>query len=208
MTSGVIEVDGYTISPASPELWEVKIIEPLVFDDPRGNFRVPFSEDMMKAVSLDPHVSQINESQSRVHVLRGLHLQRGPFAQGKLIRVTHGTVLDVAVDVRHGSPTFGRHITIELSRANRRVFFVPEGFAHGFYVVPCPENSGNDLTDFEYVVNRCWDKDSELSIRWDSAEVDWGQMGGDPILSDPDASAPRLKDIPVDNLPVYTGPLP
>lgn len=170
-----------------PEVW---IIEPKVFEDARGYFM-----EAWKKEEFEQHVGKINfvqdnESCSSKGVLRGLHYQLAPYSQSKLVRVIKGTVLDVAVDLRVGSPTFGKYVSVELSGENKRQFFVPQGFAHGFHVL-------SDEAVFTYKVDNPYTPSHERGIRFDdpSVGVDWGIT--DPAvvnLSDKDRNAPLLKD--------------
>lgn len=146
----------------------VLIIEPRVFEDERGYFFETFREDeMLKKTGA--HFVQDNESFSRYGVLRGLHFQRAPYAQAKLVRAIKGVVLDVAVDIRKGSPTFGAHVAVELSDENKRQFFVPAGCAHGFIVLS-KEGAG-----FSYKCSNYYNKESEGGVRFDdpALEIDW-----------------------------------
>ncbi len=130
---------------------------------------------------------QDNQSMSMKGVLRGLHFQAPPFAQGKLVRVIQGSVIDVAVDIRKSSPSFGKHVAVELSGDNKRMFWVPEGFAHGFLTL-------EDHTIFSYRCTDVYNKESEGSLNWNDPElnIDWNIS--DPILSEKDQIAPLLAD--------------
>ena len=119
----------------STEIEEVKIIEPAVFGDHRGYFFESYSQKEFEEKVCKTTFVQDNESKSKYGVLRGLHFQKEPYAQAKLVRVVQGSVLDVAVDIRKGSPTFGKHVAVELTGENHRQFFIPRGFAHGFAVL-------------------------------------------------------------------------
>jgi dTDP-4-dehydrorhamnose 3,5-epimerase len=164
------------------------VIEPTVFTDERGYFFEPFNEALFKAeTGLKIKFVQDNESRSVKHALRGLHFQVPPHAQAKLVRVVKGAVLDIAVDLRVGSPTFGQHASIILSEENKLQFFIPEGFAHGFLVL-------EPNTVFSYKCSAPYNKEAEMALRWDDADlgIQWGIDG--PILSDKDAAAPLFKD--------------
>lgn len=163
------------------------IIEPKVFGDGRGYFFESFQKEKFRELGLDHEFVQDNESRSSKNVLRGLHLQAPPYAQGKLVRVVSGSVLDVAVDVRKNSPTYGKWEAIEISGENKKMIWIPEGFAHGFLVL-------EDDTIFQYKCTEYYDKSSERGIRWDDPElaIDWGIK--DPILSEKDIRAPLFKD--------------
>lgn len=161
-----------------PGVW---IIEPKRYGDARGYFCETF-----KAEEFEQHVGhfsfvQDNESVSRRGVLRGLHYQRGAAAQAKLVRVSQGTVLDVAVDLRRSSPTYGKYIMVELSGENARQLFVPRGFAHGFIVL-------SDTAQFQYKVDNTYRPDCEVSIRFDDAElaIDWRVPESERLLSPKD----------------------
>ena len=167
----------------------VVIIEPRLFNDDRGYFFESFSHrDFEKQVRTVRFV-QDNESKSSYGVLRGLHFQKPPFAQSKLVRVIRGAVLDVAVDIRKGSPTFGRHVAVELTEDNHRQFFIPRGFAHGFSVLT-PE------VVFQYKCDNFYAPQSEGALAWDDPDlgIDWRIPADRVILSEKDKHHPRLKD--------------
>lgn len=167
----------------------VVIIEPRIFKDARGYFFESFNQKEFWEKVAPVTFVQDNESYSSYGVLRGLHFQKPPFAQGKLVRVVQGTVLDVAVDIRKGSPTFGRHVAVELSGENRRQFFIPRGFAHGFCV-----QSPTAL--FQYKCDNFYAPQSEGALAWDDPDlgIDWNIGPQDIILSEKDRRHPRLKD--------------
>ncbi len=161
--------------------------EPRVFADDRGAFFESFNDRTFReATGFDGQFVQDNHSISRKGVVRGLHYQLPPHAQGKLVRVATGAVFDVAVDIRRGSPTFGRWAGVELSAANRRQFWIPAGFAHGFLAL-------EDNTEFLYKTTDFWSAPSERSLRWDDPEIgiDW-PLPAEPILSQKDAAAPGI----------------
>lgn len=171
------------------EIDGVVIIEPRIFNDQRGYFFESFSErDFCKEVREVKFV-QDNESKSQYGVLRGLHFQKPPYCQSKLVRVIKGAVLDVAVDIRKGSPTFGKHVAVELTEDNHRQFFVPRGFAHGFSVLT-PE------VIFQYKCDNFYAPQSEGAIAWDDPDlgIDWRITADKVILSEKDKHHPRLKD--------------
>ena len=172
---------------------EVLIIEPKLFGDQRGFFVEAYQFPRYAEHGISRPFVQDNMSRSSYGVLRGLHLQN-PSTQGKLVSVIRGRVLDVAVDVRVGSPTFGRHITVELNEDNRRQLWVPRGFAHGFAVL-------SESADFFYKCDALYSPKDELVVRWDDPAIgiDWGVTN--PSLSPRDAAAPLLAD--VKNLPIY-----
>jgi len=164
---------------------DLKIIEPSVFADDRGYFFESYSYEKLKELGIDKVFVQDNESKSQKGVLRGLHFQNPPFAQAKLVRVVKGAVLDVAVDIRRNSPTYGQHVCVELSEQNKRMFYVPEGFAHGFLTL-------EDNTIFSYKCSHFYNKESEGSLLWSDEilDIDWGTKN--PILSEKDKIAPNF----------------
>ena len=167
----------------------VVIIDPLVFHDDRGYFFESFSQRDFDAQVRAIRFVQDNESKSSYGVLRGLHFQKPPFAQSKLVRVIKGAVLDVAVDIRKGSPTFGQHVAVELTEDNHRQFFIPRGFAHGFSVLT-PE------VIFQYKCDNFYAPQSEGALAWDDPDlgIDWRIPADRIILSEKDRHHPRLKD--------------
>lgn len=169
----------------------VVIVEPKVFGDHRGYFFESFSERDFAGQVREVKFVQDNESRSCHGVLRGLHFQKPPFAQSKLVRVVKGRVLDVAVDIRRGSPTFGKYVAVELSEDNHRQFFLPRGMAHGFVVL-------SDDAVFQYKCDNYYAPQSEGAIAWDDPDlgIDWGIPAEEVILSDKDKGHPRLKDAP------------
>lgn len=171
------------------------VIEPQVFGDERGFFYESFNHDKLAAHGLQPSFVQGNVSSSARGVLRGLHYQ-WPNPQGKFISVSEGEVWDVAVDIRRGSPTFGRWTAVVLSAGNKRHFWVPEGFAHGFVTL-------SERAVFHYLCTATYDREADAAIRWDDATlaIDWPVS--DPALSEKDAKAPFLGDVPADRLPVF-----
>ncbi|MBW7961796.1 dTDP-4-dehydrorhamnose 3,5-epimerase [Bradyrhizobium sp. BR 10261] len=175
------------------ELPEVLIVEPKLFGDQRGFFLETYQFQRYVEVGIQRPFVQDNMSRSVRGVLRGLHLQN-PNTQGKLVSAMRGRVLDVAVDVRVGSPNFGRHVAVELSEENRRQLWVPRGFAHGFVVL-------SETADFFYKCDDLYSPKDEVSIRWNDPAIGikWGV--DDPSLSAKDADAPLLAE--VKNLPVY-----
>jgi dTDP-4-dehydrorhamnose 3,5-epimerase len=175
------------------EIPDVKIIEPKLFGDERGFFLESFQAARYGDAGIAQPFVQDNLSRSARGVLRGLHLQY-PNPQGKLVTVLRGRVIDVAVDVRRGSPTFGHHVAVELSEDNRRQFWVPRGFAHGFAVL-------SDSADFFYKCDDFYSPATEVSVQWNDPElgIDWGIDS--PSLSPKDSAGRPLAAI--DNLPVY-----
>jgi dTDP-4-dehydrorhamnose 3,5-epimerase len=172
---------------------EVLIVEPKRFCDQRGFFLETYQFRRYAEFGLSRPFVQDNLTRSGYGVLRGLHLQN-PSPQGKLVSVMRGRVLDVAVDVRIGSPNFGRHVALELSEENFRQLWVPRGFAHGFVVL-------SETADFFYKCDDLYSPKDEIVVRWDDPAIgiNWGVTN--PSLSTRDATAPRLAD--VKNLPVY-----
>lgn len=172
----------------------VLIIEPKVYGDNRGYFFESFSqrefEDKVAHVLGDNIIFvQDNESMSTYGVMRGLHFQRPPFTQSKLVRCVKGAVLDVAVDIRKGSPTFGQHVAVELTEDNHRQFFIPRGFAHGFAVL-------SEIAVFQYKCDEFYhpEADGGISILDDSLGIDWKIPTEQALLSDKDTKHPLLKD--------------
>ena len=167
----------------------VVIIEPRIFADGRGYFFESYSERDFNAQVRAVHFVQDNESRSSYGVLRGLHFQKPPYTQSKLVRVIKGTVLDVAVDIRRGSPTFGRHVAVELSGENHRQLFIPRGFAHGFSVL-------TEEAVFQYKCDSFYAPQSEGALAWDDPDlgIDWKIPSSDVILSEKDRRHSRLKD--------------
>ena len=171
------------------EIDGVVIIEPRLFKDDRGYFFESYSEKDFNAQVREIKFVQDNESKSSYGVLRGLHFQKPPYAQSKLVRVIKGAVLDVAVDIRKGSPTFGKHVAVELTEDNHRQFFIPRGFAHGFSVLT-PE------VIFQYKCDNPYAPESEGAIAWDDPTlgIDWHLPPGDVVLSPKDSRHPRLSE--------------
>ena len=172
----------------------VLILEPKVFRDARGYFFESFSQREFdrKAAPLlghTVHFVQDNESMSSFGVMRGLHFQRPPFAQSKLVRCVRGAVLDVAVDIRKGSPTYGKHVAVELTEENHRQFFIPKGFAHGFVVL-------SDTAVFQYKCDEFYhpEADGGINILDYSLGIDWRISTEEAILSEKDTRHPLLKD--------------
>lgn len=167
----------------------VVIIEPRIFRDDRGYFFESFSQREFQEKVCNTVFVQDNESKSSYGVLRGLHFQKPPYAQSKLVRVIKGSVLDVAVDIRKGSPTFGQHVAVELTEDNHRQFFIPRGFAHGFSVL-------TDEVIFQYKCDNFYAPQSEGALAWDDPDlgIDWRLPAEKVILSEKDRHHSRLKD--------------
>lgn len=166
------------------------VIEPDVFGDSRGYFMESFSERKFAAhTGIDVKFVQDNESRSSYGVVRGLHFQRAPHAQAKLVRVVSGRALDVAVDLREGSETYGKHFSIELSGENHLQVFIPKGFAHGFAAL-------SEEVVFQYKCDEYYAPDSEAAIIWNDPDlnIDWRLPAEDVLVSDKDKNHPKLKD--------------
>jgi dTDP-4-dehydrorhamnose 3,5-epimerase len=172
---------------------EVLIVEPQLFGDERGFFLETYQLDRYVAHGISRPFVQDNLSRSRFGVVRGLHLQN-PRCQGKLVSVVRGRILDVTVDVRVGSPNFGRHVAVELSEENRRQLWVPRGFAHGFAVL-------SETADCFYKCDDTYSPKDEIVVRWDDPAIGVAWCLERPSLAPRDATAPLLSDIK--NLPVY-----
>lgn len=166
------------------------VIEPKVFGDSRGYFFESYNSKAFEEAVGDITFVQDNESMSSYGVVRGLHYQKPPHAQAKLVRVVKGKVLDVAVDLRKDSPTFGRHVAVELSEENHRQLFIPRGFAHGFSVL-------SDEAVFQYKCDNYYAPHSEGAIAWDDPDlaIDWRIPAEMAILSEKDRNHPMFKDI-------------
>lgn len=167
----------------------VVIIEPRIFRDDRGYFFESFSQRDFQEKVCNTVFVQDNESKSSYGVLRGLHFQKTPYAQSKLVRVIKGAVLDVAVDIRKGSPTFGQHVAVELTGENHRQFFIPRGFAHGFSVL-------TDEVIFQYKCDNFYAPQSEGALAWDDPDlgIDWRIPTDKVLLSEKDCHHSRLRD--------------
>ena len=168
----------------------VIIIEPRLFEDERGYFFESFNQKEFQEKVCKTTFIQDNESKSSYGVIRGLHFQKPPFAQSKLVRVVKGSVLDVAVDIRKGSPTFGQHGAVELTEDNHRQFFIPRGFAHGFSVL-------SKEVIFQYKCDNFYAPQSEGAIAWDDPDlgIDWQISIDEILLSEKDKSHPKLAEI-------------
>ena len=171
------------------EIDGVKIIEPRIFGDARGYFFESFSvREFAAQTGIEVTFVQDNESKSRYGVVRGLHFQKPPFTQSKLVRCVRGAVLDVIVDIRKGSPTYGKHVAVELTEDNHRQFFIPKGFAHGFAVL-------SETAVFQYKCDEFYhpEADGGICILDDSLGIDW-LISDKAILSEKDTKHPLLKD--------------
>ena len=172
------------------EISDVYIIEPSVFGDNRGYFLESFNQEKFEENVYPIKFVQDNESKSSKGVLRGLHFQKPPFNQAKLVRCIEGRVMDVAVDIRKGSPTYGQHVAVELTGENKRQLFVPRGFAHGFSVL-------SESAVFAYKVDNIYAPAFDAGIRYDDKElnIDWGLPEEDAKLSVKDKILPAFKDL-------------
>lgn len=172
----------------STDIEGLLIIEPNVFEDDRGYFYESYNKETFDSLDIfsGPFV-QDNQSKSSKGVLRGLHFQNAPFAQGKLVRVINGSVLDVAVDLRKYSKTYGQHVSVKLTGDNKKMFWVPEGFAHGFSTL-------EDDTIFSYKCTNYYNKNSEGCILWNDFDlnIDWGVLN--PIVSEKDKKGMKFSD--------------
>ena len=172
------------------EIPDVHIIEPKVFGDDRGYFAETFRLDKLeKALGHKVNFVQDNESKSSFGVLRGLHYQLAPYSQTKLVRVIEGSVLDVAVDIRKGSPTFGKHVAVELTGENKKQLFIPRGFAHGFLVT-------SPTATFLYKVDNYYAPEQDRGLLYNDPElgIDWAIDIENILLSEKDSKQPLLKD--------------
>ena len=166
------------------------LIEPRVFGDARGYFFESFNQAEFEREVGPVHFVQDNESRSCYGVVRGLHFQKGEYAQAKLVRAVLGSVLDVAVDLRNGSPTYGRHFSVELSAENHLMLFIPRGFAHGFSVL-------SEHAVFQYKCDNLYNPDAEAAIAWDDPDlaIDWQIPASKVILSGKERNHPRLSEL-------------
>lgn len=168
----------------------VYIIEPQIFEDARGYFFESYNKEKLKEQGIDYDFIQDNQSKSSYGTVRGIHFQKGEYAQAKLVRVLEGKVLDVAVDLRKDSPTFGKHVAVELSAENNRQLMIPRGFGHGFSVL-------SETAVFAYKCDNVYCKAAEGGIRFNDPDIaiDWKIDEKDAILSEKDRNAPLLRDI-------------
>ena len=175
------------------EIDGVFVLEPEVFKDGRGYFFESYSQKDFDTQIMGIRFVQDNESKSSYGVIRGLHFQKPPFAQSKLVRVVKGAVLDVAVDIRKDSPTFGRHVAVELAEDNHRLFFIPRGLAHGFSVL-------SEEVIFQYKCDNFYAPQSEGAIAWDDPDlgIDWRIPAEKAVLSEKDRHHPLLRQTSLD----------
>lgn len=171
------------------DIADVFVLEPKVFKDDRGYFFEAYNKTEFENHGLFYDFVQDNQSMSSYGVIRGLHFQKGEFAQAKLVRVLHGTVLDVAVDLRKSSPTFGKYVAVELSQENNRMLLIPRGFAHGFSVL-------SQTAVFTYKCDNFYHKEAEGGIRFDDPDlnIDWRVNPNQAVLSDKDKLLPFLEE--------------
>ena len=163
------------------------IIKPKVFEDSRGYFFESYNEAVFKQHGIDANFIQDNQSLSNTGVLRGLHFQSPPFAQGKLVRVIIGAVLDIALDIRKNSPTYGQHVSIELTEENKTMFYIPPGFAHGFLTL-------RDNTIFSYKCTNLYNKTSEGTVLWNDSNLNINWNIQNPLLSEKDIMGTPFKE--------------
>jgi dTDP-4-dehydrorhamnose 3,5-epimerase len=163
-------------------------IVPRVFGDHRGHFYESYNKEAFENIGINFDFVQDNQSLSNAGVLRGLHFQNPPFAQGKLVRVIQGAVLDVVVDIRKGSPTYGKHHKVKLTAENKLMFWIPPGFAHGFLTL-------EDQTIFSYKCTNLYNKESEGAVLWNDPDLNIDWNADKPMLSDKDLEAQPLKEL-------------
>ncbi|MES2568337.1 MAG: dTDP-4-dehydrorhamnose 3,5-epimerase [Bacteroidota bacterium] len=166
---------------------DLLIIKPKVFADSRGYFFESYNEGVFKQNGIIAHFVQDNQSLSNAGVLRGLHFQAPPYDQGKLVRVITGSVLDIAVDIRKNSPTYGQHVAIELTEENKTMFYIPAGFAHGFLTL-------KDNTIFSYKCTNLYHKASEGTVLWNDLDLGINWNIANPILSEKDLMGTKFKE--------------
>lgn len=171
-----------------PAIKGLLVIKPKVIHDTRGYFLESFRLELLRSEGIQHEFVQDNESKSAKNVLRGLHFQNPPHAQGKLVRVVQGAVLDVAVDIRKGSPTYGQHFTIELNEENKSMLWIPPGFAHGFLTLA-------DDTIFQYKCTAYYNRPSEGSVLWNDRELNIDWRVKDPIVSEKDMLSPAFNTL-------------
>ncbi len=169
---------------------DLYVIKPKLWADERGYFYESYNQKLFAQAGIQADFVQDNQSLSHKGTLRGLHAQKEPSAQGKLVRVIQGKVLDIAVDIRKHSPTYGQHVRVELSGDNHHLFWIPSGFLHGFVTL-------TDHTIFTYKVTNFYDKNAEIGVAWNDPDlkIDWGFADSELVLSEKDKALPLLKDI-------------
>ena len=169
---------------------DLLIIEPKVWKDDRGYFFESYNQKAFKDAGIDANFVQDNQSFSQKGALRGLHAQANPYAQGKLVRVIQGKVLDIAVDIRKNSPTYGEHFSLELNSENFKMFWVPPGFLHGFSTL-------EDNTIFSYKCTNLYQRDAEIGVMWNDKDlnIDWKVESKDALLSCKDIALQNFRDL-------------
>jgi dTDP-4-dehydrorhamnose 3,5-epimerase len=170
------------------EIPEVILIEPKIFRDGRGFFMEVFKNEDFKKVGINFLPVQENHSKSKYRVLRGLHFQKEPYQQAKLVRCVKGKIFDVAVDIRKNSPTFGQHVSVVLSAVNKNILFIPKGFAHGFEVL-------SKEAEVVYLVDNVYMSEYDAGIRWDDEDLNIEWPIKEPILSEKDKNLPKLREV-------------
>jgi dTDP-4-dehydrorhamnose 3,5-epimerase len=170
------------------EIPEVILIEPKIFRDGRGFFMEVFKNEDFKKVGINFLPVQENHSKSKYGVLRGLHFQKEPYQQAKLVRCVKGKIFDVAVDIRKNSPTFGQHVSVVLSAVNKNILFIPKGFAHGFEVL-------SKEAEVVYLVDNVYMSEYDAGIRWDDEDLNIEWPIKEPILSEKDKNLPKLREV-------------
>jgi len=170
-----------------PEISGLKLFQPIIFQDARGYFFESYNCETFKKLGIDDVFVQDNQSFSKKNVIRGLHFQAPPFAQAKLVRVVKGAVLDVAVDLRKNSPTYGQHFSVELNEENQLQFYIPVGFAHGFAVL-------EENTIFAYKCSNIYHKDSERTILFNDNDLNINWKVKNPIVTEKDLQGVCFKD--------------
>jgi dTDP-4-dehydrorhamnose 3,5-epimerase len=176
----------FTFQPQS--IADVVLVSPKLREDERGFFAETYNQPVFAANGIAVHFIQDNHSQSQRGVLRGLHFQRGPFAQDKLVRVVEGEVFDVAVDLRQGSSTFGKWVGVNLSAENKEMLFIPKGFAHGFAVL-------SETAQFVYKTSNVYSPEHDGGVRWNDPDINIVWPISSPQLSEKDNNLPLLKDL-------------
>jgi dTDP-4-dehydrorhamnose 3,5-epimerase len=169
------------------KLRDVMLIKPKVIGDNRGYFFEFYNDEISSLLNPNEHFVQDNQSMSHTNVLRGLHLQLAPYTQGKFIRVVSGAVMDVVVDARKNSPTFGQHLTIELNADNNNMLYIPSGFLHGFVTL-------EDNTIFTYKCSNYYNKESEITVNWNDKDLNINWNCSNPIISEKDKKGISFND--------------
>ena len=173
----------------TPHIFGLKLLQPSIFHDERGYFFESYNYETFKKLGIEDVFVQDNQSFSKKNVIRGLHFQVPPFAQAKLVRVIKGAVLDVAVDLRKNSPTYGQHFSVELNEENQLQFYIPEGFAHGFTAL-------EENTIFAYKCSNIYHKDSERTIAFNDKDLNINWKIEHPVVAEKDWQGIRFNDLP------------